>query len=241
MIDGVLLTEYMAAFYGYGSYGAKVWLVGMEEGGGTSIDEITARLASWVAGGKKELDDVREFHQRTGVYELYKWFEPSPRIQSTWGKIIKVLLYSQGVAVSSAAVRHFQGNNLGRSAGDWCILELLPLPSPGKKDWFYNKWTGLSQLMSRRTYETAWKTRRATHIRQRIQEHGPRLVLFYGGGDGKVWEGVINEELRATSIPNLHLAKIDQTVCAFTKLPQAIADWELQKVGTTLARHLPEN
>jgi hypothetical protein len=169
---------------------------------------------------------------------LYKWFEPSPPIQSTWGKIIKILLYSQGVAVSAAAVRHFQGNNLGRLAGDCCILELLPLPSPGKKDWFYDEWTELSQLASRRTYETAWKTRRATHIRQRIEEHGPSLVLFYGGGDRRAWEGVISEELKSTSIPDLYLTNIARSLCALTKLPQAIADRDLQKIGTTLAQHV---
>lgn len=238
MIDGALLNEYMAAFYGYGSYGAKIWLVGMEEGGGASAAEITARLGSWVAGGKKELDDVGEFHQRTGLYELYKWFEPSPPYQRTWGKTLKILLYSQGVAVSLEAVKHFQGNRLGRLTGDCCILELLPLPSPSKQDWHYDKWTTLSQLKSRRTYEMAWQTRRASHIHERIQEHGPRLVLFYGKGDRRVWQGVINEELRPTSIPQLYFANIGRSLCAFTKLPQAMADLDLKKIGTTLAQHL---
>ena len=67
------------------------------------------------------------------------------------------------------------------------------------------------------------------------------MVVFYGGGDRKAWQGVINEEFRPTSISNLFLAKIAKTLCAFTKLPQAIADRDLKKIGTTLAQHVPRD
>lgn len=238
MIDGAILQEYMSMFYGYGHYGAGTWLVGMEEGGGASADEIAARLRSWTAGGRRELDDVGEFHRRTGMRELYRWFEPGPPIQSTWGKIIKILLHARGLPVSAEAVRRFQSEELGRCAQDCAILELLPLPAPGKAKWPYDKWTDVPQLASRRTYEEAWRVRRAAYILERIRHHVPRLVVFYGGGDRAVWQRVINEHLSPTSSPNLFLARLGRTTCAFTKLPQAISGRDLETVGKTLASHL---
>lgn len=73
------------------------------------------------------------------------------------------------------------------------------------------------------------------------------MATFYGYGSygANMWlvgmQGVIHEELRPTSIRNLYLAKIGRSLCAFTKLPQAIADRDLQKVGTTLTQHLSED
>ncbi len=33
MLDDTLVTSFMSGFYGYGSYSADYWFVGMEEGG----------------------------------------------------------------------------------------------------------------------------------------------------------------------------------------------------------------
>jgi hypothetical protein len=53
MIDGALLREYMAAFYGYGSYGAKIWLVGKEEGAGVRPPRSPRGSALASPGGKR--------------------------------------------------------------------------------------------------------------------------------------------------------------------------------------------
>jgi hypothetical protein len=228
----------MASFYGYGRYGAHTWLIGMEEGGGKTAAEITARLGSWIAGGRRELDDVGEFHQRTGIDDLHKWFGPVAPWQPTWGKLIKILLYSRGIPVSTDEVKRFQRTELGRVGGNCTILELLPLPARDKKTWSYNEWTDLPQLVDRPTYEATWRSRRAEHILARIRQHGPRLVVFYGGGDRPLWESVIHEALMPTSCPSLRLARLGQSLCAFTKLPQAISERNLEAVGTTLTEHL---
>jgi hypothetical protein len=46
MIDTGRLNDFMHRFYGYGSWDAPLWFVGMEEGGGSTIDEIELRLKS---------------------------------------------------------------------------------------------------------------------------------------------------------------------------------------------------
>jgi hypothetical protein len=53
MIDDILLEEFINNFYGYGNYHGKYWFIGMEEGGGNSIEEINRRLASWNTRGRR--------------------------------------------------------------------------------------------------------------------------------------------------------------------------------------------
>jgi hypothetical protein len=44
VLEPELLQDFICGFYGYGNLGAKYWFIGLEEGGGTSIDEIQHRL-----------------------------------------------------------------------------------------------------------------------------------------------------------------------------------------------------
>lgn len=216
MLDDRLLEAYMDGFYGYGDYSGKSWLVGMEEGGGNTESEIGLRLAAWVEGGRRELDDVVAFHRRTN---LGKWFEPNPPLQSTWSPLIRMLLAVDGQTPSKDAIKAFQGGRLGRTNGDNCIIELLPLPSPGRDRWSYDQWSGLPQLRNRREYETALKESRSRHIWERIQEHRPELVVFYSFGDMPAWTAVSG--CTFTLEGGVHLAKRDGTLFVVTRHPVA--------------------
>jgi len=88
MIDPDLLRRFMHTFYGYGSWSAPLWFVGMEEGGGTTPEEVQRRLNAWRGG---ELEDLRDFHLRA---ELPMHFVGRPRIQAlgeTWFGLPSVL------------------------------------------------------------------------------------------------------------------------------------------------------
>jgi len=74
-LDDELLAEYITTFYGYGNYRGEWWLVGMEEGGGDSVNDITSRLTRWNGRGRKELEDVDLF---VGSPSHEKWFTRSP-------------------------------------------------------------------------------------------------------------------------------------------------------------------
>lgn len=47
MVEQQLLKTFMSRFYGYGSWSAKYWFIGMEEGGGDSEEEIERRMMTW--------------------------------------------------------------------------------------------------------------------------------------------------------------------------------------------------
>ena len=66
MLDDALVTSFMSGFYGYGSYSADYWFVGMEEGGAGSAEEIVAHLEHWERRGRSELEDLRDFQVTKG-------------------------------------------------------------------------------------------------------------------------------------------------------------------------------
>jgi len=67
MLDDRLLADFMLRFYGYGSFSAPIWFVGMEEGGGADLAELTDRLTAWDQGGRSELEDVAQYHKKIRV------------------------------------------------------------------------------------------------------------------------------------------------------------------------------
>jgi hypothetical protein len=64
-------------------------MVGMEEGGGNSFDEINKRLTYWVANGKQTTEDVAKYNEKFGMGYFFK---EKPKNQATWNKLIKTML-----------------------------------------------------------------------------------------------------------------------------------------------------
>jgi len=60
-LDDRLLEEYINTFYGYGNYQGDWWLIGPEEGGGASEDDLTDRVGVWAQRGRREIEDVEMF------------------------------------------------------------------------------------------------------------------------------------------------------------------------------------
>jgi len=193
--DDELLTDFSKHFFGYGSYQAPVWLVGMEEGmdgGGSGVffNEIKGRLDAWRERGKQELEDLVGYHHAIGKADL---FTEDAKIQRTWRQLISFLLGYEGrAAVTSEAVRSYQRNRLGRTnVAESCLLELFPLPSPGIKDWYYQFHSRLEPFGSRGAYLDSLGKFRIKHLRERIEKHRPKLVVFYGTTYRSYWEEII--------------------------------------------------
>lgn len=66
MLDPDRLRAFMPNFFGYGSWTANLWFIGMEEGGPALTNE---RLNAW--DGTSELADLRDFHKLLGGTD---WF-----------------------------------------------------------------------------------------------------------------------------------------------------------------------
>lgn len=167
MFDDALLSDFARLHYGYGDFRGDFWFVGMEEGGGDSFEDIERRLQTWRKRGGLELDDVAEYHKEMGITHL---FRERPRIQTTWGGLIRILMATKGRTPSTDDIREYQRDCLGRTVGETCLLELLPLPSPSTKHWFYGEHSRLPYLVNRDAYREAFIRRRIGHLQGRMQQ-----------------------------------------------------------------------
>lgn len=53
MFDDDLLTVFVRRFFGYGSWEAPIWFIGMEEGGGKRFQELNERFDKWNRRGQR--------------------------------------------------------------------------------------------------------------------------------------------------------------------------------------------
>lgn len=173
MLDTDRLQSFMHTFYGYGTWKAPLWFVGMEEGGGAGLNEIASRLAAWDGS---ELMDIRDFHR--GLQGI-DWFRERPPLQSTWSKLIRVALCAEAQECTTEAVRRYQRDELAGGNGRTAVIELLPLPSRSVRDWIYGD-LDVPELANRSDYSEQLKDERIETIRSRIDEHHPAAIVFYG-------------------------------------------------------------
>jgi hypothetical protein len=174
-----LLEEFIHTFYGYGNYAGRFWFIGMEEGGGGSYEEIQRCLTLWAVRGGRELEDAAEYHVQLGMAE---YFQPPGKRQATWSGLIRLLLNIQRMPAVASNVREYQIDQLGRSSGETCLVELLPLHSPSIGNWLYGRTSTIPYLKSRTVYTRGVAPKRVEHLRRRIKAHQPPVVIFYGTG-----------------------------------------------------------
>ena len=177
MLNDSLLQVFMDGFYGYGNLKAKYWFVGMEEGGGQTIEEITARLETWDQHGRPVLDDLRRFHHDA---RLYDWFRKASPLQKTWRALILTVLAAEDGDTTATSLVEYQRTQLGKAGGETALIETLPLPSPGTQTWNYAKWSRLAVLRDRKTYQTAYFERRRDRVIDLVRAANPLAVIFYG-------------------------------------------------------------
>lgn len=216
--DSVILEDFMNRFYGYGSYQGDYWLVGMEEGGGNSFADVERRLNTWKERGKRELEDVAEYHIDLGVTSL---FCERPKIQSTWGKLIRILLAIKGYSPTVDQIRQYQRDWLGRITGETCLLELLPLPSPSTGHWTYGEHSQLPYLADRATYRRTLLDGRIKHLQQRIKQYRSKVVLFYSFSYCEYWQAVAGVDFLPAEGGAFYVGHNDLTVFVITKHPAA--------------------
>ncbi len=222
MLDDRLLQSFIETFYGYGNYQGRYWLIGMEEGGGGSPEEISRRLSAWDSRGRNELEGLGEYHSEIGVSPFFK---EQPKSQPTWNKLIRILLSIEGKTPTLQAVKSYQAANLGKSGSDTCLLELLPLPSPFAGKWLYADFSLLFELRTRDYYKEHYARSRAMHIKARIGEHNPAVVVFYSfdGWYRQWWELIAGVTFTRESIgaDRAYLGSNGRTVFAIVKHPVA--------------------
>ena len=217
LFNDQLLNEFVENFYGYGDYNGQFWFIGMEEGGGNSFSEIDNRLNAWTLRGKHELEDLAQYHADIGLTD---WFNDNPKLQSSWNKLIRILLSSKGQLPTTEEVRESQKMLLGKTSGDNCLLNILPLPSPSIERRLYTQYSQLPYLSNRLKYRKWCLKLRIEHLQNRINEYKPKVVVFYSLGYYKYWLEIAGINL-LQGVDNIHTGYNEITFFVVTKHPAA--------------------
>lgn len=175
-ISKKLLLEFMEGFYGYGNLDSPFWFIGKEEGGGKDIEENYRRVLTWETQGKNTTVDMIDYHIELGFSE-----RSLNSIQSTWTKLVQILLKIEQKPSDKENRRHYQRHNFGRLSGDNCELELMPLASRstgGKWHWedIFKDYFG---IYKRKDYFLDVVPKRILRLKELIAKHHPKLVVFY--------------------------------------------------------------
>ncbi len=191
MFDDQLLNKFCHTFYGFGNYNGRYWFIGMEEAGGDSETAVANRLAHWQTQNMPETEDL--VSHATGLGWAEKHFGEQPKSQPTWNKLIRIVLSAEGDnPVTLDKVKQFQRTALGRQESDNCLLELFPLPSPSTKRWLYADYSNLPYLSDRKAYRAYLADLHVTHLRHKIGEYRPKIVVFYGWNYKDWWREIAN-------------------------------------------------
>ena len=184
MLPDALLTEYASKFFGFGTWDAKIWFIGIEEAGGSREQDILARLAAWKQNRKPDLADAPAFYPASGQND---WHGDNAKPQATWKQLIRILLVARGRRDTDDGILEYQRFQFGSVAGRECLAELLPLPSPGSSAWNYRQWSNVPWLQSRCLYQNHLVLQRALGLQQKLEAHHPKVVIFYSSTWHRIW------------------------------------------------------
>ncbi len=217
MISDELISEFVKTFYGYGDLSADIWFIGMEEGGGGSVEDIQSRLRVWDDRNRKQVEDLAEYHVALGYARLFTG--SNPPLQKTWSKLIRAQMIAEGKECGTQAIRAHQRDRLGRLGSGTCLLELMPLPSPGTSTWLYDKFSDNPDLQTRKRYFQTISPARIIQISELIARRRPRNVVFFGKSYSRTWRTIAGPEVNFIDTPDFSEATGSDTNYFITRHP----------------------
>ena len=193
-IEEKTLKHWIENFYGYGSWDARIWFVGYEEGGGDLPEEVAEKFNYFDnkhAQGTSTLCDIRDLYRHvsfqsegpradlfTNLYEHR--FDRNALLHGAWKNLIAFVHGYRGKKLPDLLV--YQKKSFLSQANNEALIQLYPLPSTHNHAWYY-AWLDMPQfgfLKSRALYEEHVYQSRMNVILKSISIHKPEVVLMYG-------------------------------------------------------------
>lgn len=188
--------HWMDHFYGYGSWEAKIWFVGYEEGGGELPEEVAEKLNYFynvhANSTTPTLCDIRDLYQHVSFrvegpraelfdnlhdYRFGKHANP----HGLWKNLVAFVHGYRNKKLPD--VLTYQRNSFASpTKANECLVQLYPLPSPHNHAWYY-AWLDMPQfgfLKTRGMYQEHFYESRIQTILENIRRYKPQLVLMYG-------------------------------------------------------------
>ncbi len=203
-----LKEEAAEKWFGYGTWSAPFWFIGMEQGGMDDDDHIGWENA-WKDLGGTELIDCRTHHLNMGKEGNLRWHGPSSRLQNTWGPLIKLLLAFKNPdkPVDLSSAKEYQRTQWGFSQGETVVAEILGTRAQG--------------LWEKNDLREVYRTNRIQIFKQRLKEHIPVFAVFYGRGNQHIHEQIVGQRFQMDEEEFAGFAWHGKTLCVHVKHPVA--------------------
>lgn len=192
-------------WFGYGHWSAPYWFVGKEQGGGEDEDHVGWERV-WHDLGEQELIDCRKHHQKMGRHGNFRWHGQNAGIQNTWGSLIRLLLsFKNPTSIPGEdAIRDYQKTRWGAHDGETVVAEIAGVRAKGAGH--SNPWRDKYLMERIQVY------------RDRLNEHSPVFVLFYGNvevEDREAYKMIVVEPF--SELPGLVVFRKDGRVTPFAQ------------------------
>lgn len=98
------------------------------------------------------------------------------------------------------------------------------MPSPSNSKWFYNEWSNLPYLKNRKEYYDFVIDYRVKYIRDKIEKHKPKVIVFYSLSMINYWNKIAEDDLTKNSnkveIENSYIRILKKNDTHFVVTPQ---------------------
>lgn len=240
-IEEKALTHWIDNFYGYGSWDAKIWFIGYEEGGGEMPEDVAERIQYFAkahpTNSNEALCNVRELYKdlsfrwegpKTDLYATHYEYRFGPRaVQHTvWKNLTSFVRGYRNLALPD--MLSYQQTTFLSPQSQEALIQLYPLPSPHNHAWYYS-WldvTDLPFLKTRQLYQDHVYPNRIQHILSQMQAYKPEIVLMYGMNNINTLKKSVGDFFNDTKfrpykaikqqIPQHHLTNVDTTTLIIT-------------------------
>jgi hypothetical protein len=195
LIEEKPLGHWIDHFYGYGSWHAKIWFIGYEEGGGDQPEEVAEKLNYFynahTSAVHPTLCDIRELYRRVAftvdgpradVFStLHDYrFGSHAHLHGSWKNLIAFEYGYRNEKLPDLLA--YQKNLFATPSSNEALIQFYPLPAHSHA-WYYS-WLDLSPqfgfLKSRALYQEHVFETRINNILHHLSAYKPALVLMYG-------------------------------------------------------------
>jgi hypothetical protein len=196
LIEEKPLKHWIDNFYGYGSWHARFWFMGYEEGGGDVPEEVAEKINYFYdvhpPTTETTLCDIRELYRHVSVRSdgpkaglftnRYEYrFDCNAIQHGVWKNLIA---FEHGYKNEKLPdhLAYQKHTFASPSEHNEALIQFYPLPSPHNHAWYYS-WLDLPQLgflRSRALYQEHVYQGRMRSILSNISAYKPEVVLMYG-------------------------------------------------------------
>jgi hypothetical protein len=199
LIEEKSLKHWIDNFYGYGSWQARIWFIGHEEGGGDLPEEVAAKLNYFFnihpPGTPPTLCDIRELYRhvafkvdgpKAGMFSnLHDYrFGKHAIHHGSWKNLIAFVHGYRNQELPD--LLEYQKNSFALPLKNTeALIRLFPLPSPHNHAWYYS-WLDMPRLgflKSRALYQEHLYESRMRTVLYNIGAYKPEIVVMYGMGN----------------------------------------------------------